>query len=148
MPYEETTMSDQPKIYPVPEEFAAKANLSPEKYKEMYEASIADPEAFWGEHGKRLDWIKPYTKVKDVSFDDRDLHIRWYRRRRAERRGQLHRPAPRHARRPDGDHLGRRRPGRGHKSPTASCTQHVCRFANVLKSSASRRATASRSTCR
>jgi acetyl-CoA synthetase len=34
----------------------------------MYAASIADPEAFWGEHGKRIDWIKPYTKVKDVSF--------------------------------------------------------------------------------
>ena len=55
MPYEETTMSDQAKIYPVPEEFAAKANLTPEKYKEMYDASIADPEAFWGEQGKRLD---------------------------------------------------------------------------------------------
>ncbi len=66
MPYEETTMSDQAKIYPVPEEFAAKANLTPEKYKEMYDASLADPEAFWGEQGKRLDWIKPYTKVKDV----------------------------------------------------------------------------------
>ena len=48
------------------------------KYDAMYAASIADPEAFWGEHGKRIDWIKPYTKVKDTSFAKDDLHIRWY----------------------------------------------------------------------
>ena len=48
------------------------------KYDAMYAASIADPEAFWGEHGKRIDWIKPYTKVKDTSFTKDDLHIRWY----------------------------------------------------------------------
>ncbi|MCA8900126.1 MAG: AMP-binding protein, partial [Hyphomonas sp.] len=71
-------MSDQEKIYPVPAEFAAKANLTPEKYKEMYDASIADPEAFWGEHGKRLTWMTPYTKVKDVSWETGDLHVRWY----------------------------------------------------------------------
>ena len=44
----------------------------------MYAASIADPEAFWGEHGKRIDWMKPYTKVKNTSFAADDLHIRWY----------------------------------------------------------------------
>ena len=71
-------MSDQAKTYPVPAEFMAKANLTPEKYKEMYAASIADPEAFWGEHGKRLDWMKPYTTVKDVSWETGDLHVRWY----------------------------------------------------------------------
>ena len=71
-------MSDQPKTYPVPEAFAAKANLTPEKYREMYAASIADPEAFWGEHGKRLDWITPYSVVKDVSWETGDLHVRWY----------------------------------------------------------------------
>ena len=48
------------------------------KYDAMYAASIADPEAFWGEHGKRIDCIKPYTKVKDTSFTKDDLHIRWY----------------------------------------------------------------------
>ena len=68
MPYEETTMSDQAKIYPVPEEFAAKANLTPEKYKEMYDASLADPEAFWGEQGKRLDWIKPFCLIAHGCF--------------------------------------------------------------------------------
>ncbi len=71
-------MSDQEKLYPVPEAFAAKANLTPEKYREMYAASIADPEAFWGEQGRRLDWIKPYSVVKDVSWETGDLHVRWY----------------------------------------------------------------------
>jgi acetyl-CoA synthetase len=70
-------MTDSP-IYPVPSDFALTANLSPEKYREMYAASVADPEAFWGEHGKRLDWSKPYTQVKDVSWDTPDLHVRWY----------------------------------------------------------------------
>ncbi len=62
----------------VPEAFMGKANLNAARYQEMYAASIADPEAFWGEHGKRLDWIKPYTQVKDVSWDKDDLHIQWY----------------------------------------------------------------------
>src|SRR5690606_8217342 len=48
------------------------------KYEEMYRRSIDDPEGFWGEHGKRIDWFTPYTKVKDVSFDEKDLHIRWF----------------------------------------------------------------------
>ncbi len=47
------------------------------KYEEMYARSIRDPEGFWGEHGKRLEWIKPYTKVKDVSYTG-DVHIRWF----------------------------------------------------------------------
>ena len=71
-------MSDASKTYPVPADFAAKANLTPEKYREMYAASIADPEAFWGEHGKRLDWMTPYTVVKDVSWETGDLHVKWY----------------------------------------------------------------------
>ncbi|KCZ59435.1 acetate--CoA ligase [Hyphomonas chukchiensis] len=71
-------MSDANKTYPVPAGFAAKANLTPEKYREMYAASIADPDAFWGEHGKRLDWMTPYTTVKDVSWETGDLHVKWY----------------------------------------------------------------------
>jgi acetyl-CoA synthetase len=71
-------MSDASKTYPVPADFAAKANLTPEKYREMYAASIADPEAFWGEHGKRLDWMRPYSVVKDVSWETGDLHVKWY----------------------------------------------------------------------
>ena len=71
-------MTDTSKTYPVPEAFAKQANLTPEKYREMYAASIADPVAFWGEQGKRLDWMTPYTKVKDVSWETGDLHVRWY----------------------------------------------------------------------
>lgn len=71
-------MTDTSKTYPVPEAFAKQANLTPEKYREMYAASIADPAAFWGEHGKRLDWMTPYSVVKDVSWETGDLHVRWY----------------------------------------------------------------------
>jgi len=71
-------MDDNTKTYPVPVKFAAKANLDAAGYKEMYERSISDPEGFWGEQGKRLDWIKPYTIVKDVSWDKSDLHVKWY----------------------------------------------------------------------
>ncbi len=70
-------MTDTP-VFPVPEAFAKQANLTPEKYQQMYAESIADPEKFWGEQGKRLDWITPYTKVKDVSWGSDDLHVKWY----------------------------------------------------------------------
>ena len=71
-------MSENDPIYPVPADFAAKSNLTPGAYKAMYAQSIADPEAFWGEQGKRLDWLTPYTQVKDVSWDKADLHVKWY----------------------------------------------------------------------
>ena len=44
----------------------------------MYAASLADPDAFWGEHGQRLDWIRPYTKVKNTSFAWPDVSIKWF----------------------------------------------------------------------
>lgn len=59
-------------------EFVQKALLSESEYQRLYEQSITDNEGFWREQGKRLDWIKPYTQVKDVSWDKSDLHIRWY----------------------------------------------------------------------
>ncbi len=65
-------------IFPVPAESADRTFADKAKYDEMYKRSIDDPEAFWGEHGKRIDWIKPYTKVKDTSFSKGDLHIRWF----------------------------------------------------------------------
>ncbi len=70
-------MSDQ-SIHKVPQGFADAANLSPERYEEMYAASVADPEAFWGEQGQRLDWIAPYTKVKNTNWDKDNLSIKWY----------------------------------------------------------------------
>ena len=71
-------------VYPVPPEFAAKARVNAAKYEEMYAASISDPEAFWREHGKRLRWMRPYTKVKNVNWDisktndPNDLQIKWF----------------------------------------------------------------------
>jgi len=71
-------------VYPVPPDFAAKALVDSARYEAMYAASVADPEAFWREHGKRLQWIKPYTKVKNVNWDisktndPNDLHVKWY----------------------------------------------------------------------
>ena len=65
-------------VYPVSEELARTAWVDNAKYEAMYKASVEDPEGFWAEHGKRIDWIKPYTKVKDVSFDEKDLHIKWF----------------------------------------------------------------------
>jgi len=47
-------------------------------YRAMYEASIRDPEAFWGEHGKRIDWIRPYSRVKNCSFAPDSVSIRWF----------------------------------------------------------------------
>ncbi|KAA5604750.1 acetate--CoA ligase [Roseospira marina] len=65
-------------VFPVPQATAAGAHVDSAKYHEMYERSVKDPEGFWGEHGKRVDWIKPYSQVKDVSFDPHDVHIRWF----------------------------------------------------------------------
>ncbi|MFC5581488.1 acetate--CoA ligase [Rhodanobacter terrae] len=65
-------------LYPVNPAFAAKARLRHDDYTRLYAESVGDPEGFWGRIGQRLDWIKPPTKIKDVSFDPKDLHIRWY----------------------------------------------------------------------
>lgn len=64
-------------LFPVPAEFAKQALIDEKTYQEWYERSVNDPEGFWGEHGKRLDWIKPYTKVKDVSYSG-DVSIKWF----------------------------------------------------------------------
>ncbi|MDW4551130.1 acetate--CoA ligase [Defluviimonas sp. D31] len=54
------------------------AHVTPDGYRKMYEASISDPASFWGEEGKRLDWIQPYTKVKDTNFDFGSVSIKWF----------------------------------------------------------------------
>ncbi len=64
--------------YPVPEEIAKNAWVDEPGYNRMYQHSIDDPEGFWAEHGKRIHWFKPFTKVKDVSFGAMDVHIRWF----------------------------------------------------------------------
>ncbi|HJW07108.1 MAG TPA: acetate--CoA ligase [Rhodanobacter sp.] len=66
------------KLYPVNPSFAAASRLRLDDYQRLYAESVADPEGFWGRIGQRLDWIKSPTKIKNVSFDPKDLHIRWY----------------------------------------------------------------------
>ncbi|MCF6199864.1 MAG: acetate--CoA ligase [Hyphomicrobiaceae bacterium] len=70
-------MSDS-KVYEVPGEWAAKAFVDNDKYLAMYEQSISDADAFWGEQGKRLDWMTPYTKVKNTSYAPGNVSIKWY----------------------------------------------------------------------
>ncbi len=65
-------------LYPVAEEWKRGTLCDGETYRSMYERSVADPEAFWAEHGRRIDWIRPYAKVKDVSYAADDLRIRWF----------------------------------------------------------------------
>jgi acetyl-CoA synthetase len=65
-------------VFPVPEAIAKSALIDSDKYHAWYKNSVEDPEGFWGEHAKRLDWMKPFTKVKDVSFNAPDVHIRWF----------------------------------------------------------------------
>ena len=78
-------------------------------YRAMYEASIRDPETFWGEHGKRIDWIRPYTRVKNMLLRLSRRIDQMVRGRHPQRLGQLHRPASEEARRPGRHHLGARR---------------------------------------
>ncbi len=66
------------KTYAPPSEMAANAHVNAATYDEMYAASMADPEAFWGEHAKRIDWIKPFTQVKDVDFTLGNVNINWF----------------------------------------------------------------------
>jgi acetyl-CoA synthetase len=69
-------MSDN-QLFPVPDAVAKSAWVDNDKYLKMYQASVDDPEAFWAEHGKRVDWIKPFTQVKDVDYTG-DVRIRWF----------------------------------------------------------------------
>ena len=65
-------------IFPVTAEAAGGAHVDAAAYEAMYRRSVEDPEGFWAEQAGRLDWIRPFTKVKDVSWARDDLHIRWF----------------------------------------------------------------------
>ena len=121
------------KIYPVSPEFAANAHADDAKYTAMYQQSIENPDAFWSEQAQRLDWIKPFTKVKNTSFDTHNLDIRWFEdgtlnvaancldRHLAERGDQV-------AIIWEGDN-----PNEDEKITYRDLHQRVCKFANVLK---------------
>ena len=59
----------QTTTYPVPENIKKRALITDEQYLAMYRESIEQPDAFWAKHGQRLDWIKPYSQVKDTSYE-------------------------------------------------------------------------------
>ncbi|MEL6503355.1 MAG: acetate--CoA ligase [Pseudomonadota bacterium] len=66
------------KIYPVPAPVAARAHVNNDQYLAKYEASVADPDQFWMEEGKRLDWMKPYTKAGNWTYEHPDVSIKWF----------------------------------------------------------------------
>ena len=120
--------------HPVTDEVRQRAWVDAERYAAMYRESIDNNEAFWAEQAKRIDWMKPFSRVKDVSFAKDDLHIRWFED------GTLnvcHNCVDRHL--PDkadqtaiiweGDD-----PSRDLEISYAELHGRVCRFANALKS--------------
>ena len=120
-------------VYKVPSEWKARAHIDAEGYARMYAQSVRDPDAFWAEQGKRIDWFKPYTRIKDVSFAYPDVSIRWFHDgvtnaayncidRHLETRGDQV------AILWEGDD-----PAHDKKITYRELHQHVCRFANVLK---------------
>ena len=66
------------KIYSPTTAFAQNAHANKSTYENMYAASITDPDAFWAEQGQRLDWMTPFTKVKNTSFEHSNVSIKWY----------------------------------------------------------------------
>src|SRR5207237_1251878 len=66
------------KIYDVSGDWAKRAWVDGAKYQEMYARSVADPKGFWAEHGKRIGWMKPFTKVENVSFAPGNISIKWF----------------------------------------------------------------------
>jgi acetyl-CoA synthetase len=65
-------------VHPVPHEWAEKALIDRARYEDMYRRSIEDPDAFWREEARRIEWLAPFDTVKDTSFDREDFHIRWF----------------------------------------------------------------------
>jgi acetyl-CoA synthetase len=126
-------MSEE-QIYPVPAATAKAAWCNNDQYLAMYKRSVEDSAGFWAEQGKRIDWIKPYTEVRDVNFKTPDVHIKWFHD------GTLNASA---------NCLDRHLAKRGDQTaiiweaddPKVSKSityrelhQQVCKFANVLKS--------------
>ena len=72
--------SSEPKelVFKVPKKWSNNAYVNKSKYEKKYKSSIKDNEGFWGKEGKRISWIKPYTKIKDVKYSKTDVQIKWY----------------------------------------------------------------------
>ena len=65
-------------VYPVKENIKNHTHADNDTYLAMYQQSVSDPEGFWSEYGKVVDWIKPFTQVKNTSFNTGHVDIRWF----------------------------------------------------------------------
>ena len=65
-------------VFKVPKKWSNSAYINKSQYEKKYKLSIKDNEGFWKKEGKRIDWIKPYTKIKDVKYSKTDVRIKWY----------------------------------------------------------------------
>jgi acetyl-CoA synthetase len=65
-------------VYPVSKDLLGGSLINNDQYNELYARSVSDPAGFWSDMGERLDWMKKFTEVRDVSYDKNNLHIRWY----------------------------------------------------------------------
>jgi len=125
-------MSDT--VIPVPSEWRERALIDRAKYGAMYTQSVQDPAGFWAEHARCLDWIKPFTKVKDVSWDPDNLHIKWFEDGTLNVSANcIDRHLPKRAKQTaiiwEGDD-----PKDSKHISYQELHDEVCRFANVLKS--------------
>ena len=66
------------KTYPPSADMAARAHVDAQTYDKMYQASVTDTDGFWREQAQRIDWIKPFTQVRDVNFDLGSVSINWF----------------------------------------------------------------------
>ncbi|WP_375645945.1 acetate--CoA ligase [Bartonella sp. TT29SHDZB] len=121
------------KIYPVSEEIKKNTLLDEETYQQWYRESIDDPESFWAKHGQRIEWFKPFTKVKNTSFNG-DVSIQWYEDGITN---VTYNCIDRHLK-THGDKIALiwegDNPYHDKKITYNELYEHVCRFANLLKS--------------
>jgi len=121
------------KLYPVSQDWAKRAHVDKARYEEMYQASIDDPESFWGEHGKRINWFTPYTKVKNTLFGKDNVSIRWFEDGTTN---AAHNCIDRHLE-TRGDQVAiiweGDDPSESQKITYRELHDHVCRWANVLR---------------
>ena len=121
-------------VFPVPETAAREAHIDAARYEKLYRRSLEDPDGFWAEQAQILDWIQPFTEVRDVSFARDDVHIRWFADGVLNACANcLDRHLPERAEQTailwEGDD-----PADQKALTYAELHREVCRFANVLKS--------------
>jgi len=124
-------MSDT--LLPVPAEWKSKAFIDKTKFEEMYARSVKDPDGFWGAEARRIDWIKPFTKVKNVSWNPDNLFIKWFEDGTLNVAANcIDRHLPKRAKQTailwEGDD-----PAQSRAITYQELHDEVCRFANVLK---------------